>query len=441
MRRLLPLLTAASLAAQSQEPPPRPFDPNAGIANDGSIERPPQAAEQVHPERWRHVPPGRIAPGNVLERFLVSSFLSPILFREEDIGFGGGVALTDIDFRGEPYREFANALLTYSEEGQQAYRINWSRWLHYQTLPDGGVLREERGRLFGRLGYEKTLTRRFFGYGSRTSEDGETSYTEELTAVGLGWRDALGAPGGDWLLRSDLQLEHHGLSYGRVRGVPSTGDVAAFADDVAFGDGRTQVWWNSSFAHDTRDSLHQPYSGHRIGVLANLAVMDEGDTGGTVGLEAQQVIPTPPLLHRGGRPSEENPPTDCLAFGAFVVDTLGELPFYSQPSLGGAHTLRSYVENRFTGESACHGSVEYRFGVIPRGHRFTDTIRIERIGLAVFADLGTVADGLGELGDARWHHSYGTGLRIAFSREASFRVDWAFGEEGPNFTIAFGNSF
>lgn len=442
MKRTLALATfATALVAQGQEPPPRPFDPNAGIAADGSIDRPPQVQEQPNPERWRHIPPGRIAPGNVLERFLVSSFLSPIIFREEDIGFGGGVALTDIDFRQQRYREFANVLMTYSEEGQQAYRINWSRWLHYQELPDGGVLREERGRLFGRLGYEKTLTRRFFGFGSRTAETDETSYTEELTAIGLGIRDSLPDPGSDWLYRTDLQFEHHGLSYGRVIGVPNTGDVTAWQDDVAFGDGRSQVWLNTSLAHDSRDSLHQPYSGHRIGVFANFAVQDEGDLGGTFGIEAQQVFTMPPLLHRGGRMGEENPPTDCLAVGGFVIDSFGELPFYSLPSLGGSQSLRSYVENRFTGEAACHASAEYRIGLIPRGYKFTDAVRIERIGLAAFTDVGTVAEGLAGLDDGRWHHSYGAGLRIAFSREANFRLDWAFGDEGPNFTIAFGNSF
>jgi hypothetical protein len=123
-----------------------------------------------HPERWRYTPEARIKPGSILERFLVSSFVSPILFREKDIGFGGGLALTDVDFGDNRYREFANILLTYSEEGQQAYRINWSRWLNHRELAGGGVLREERGRVFGRLGYEKTLTRRFFGLGSRTRE-------------------------------------------------------------------------------------------------------------------------------------------------------------------------------------------------------------------------------------------------------------------------------
>ncbi len=430
------VLLLPALVAQS---PTAPYDPLAGMDADGRIEKPQIPDDVQNPERWRYTPPGRIKPGNVLERFLVSSFISPILFNESDIGFGGGIALTDVDFRNQRYREFANLLLTYSTEGQQAYRINWSRWLNYRELPNGGVLREERSRLFGRLGYEKTLTRRFYGFGSRTSVADETSYTEELTAVGFGVRTSLPDAGSDWMVRTDLQAEHHGLSYGRVENVPSTGQI--YADEVAAGDGKDQMWLLSNFAYDTRDSLHQPYDGHRIGVLANLSIATGGETGGILGLDAQQVFPLPPLLHLGGRGREENPPTDCIAIAGFVQDTVGDLPYYSLPSLGGGATLRSFGENRFTDRAAAHGSIEYRIGIVPRGYAFSDTIRLERIGAAVFYEGGTVASGIESLTDGKYHDSYGVGLRLAFSREAIFRIDIGYGDEGSNFTLAFGNSF
>ncbi|MFT7537582.1 MAG: hypothetical protein ACI85K_003542, partial [Hyphomicrobiaceae bacterium] len=46
-----------------------------------------------------------------------------------------------------------------------------------------------------------------------------------------------------------------------------------------------------------------------------------------------------------------------------------------------------------------------------------------------------------QLDDGRFLDSYGVGLRLAFSREAVFRVDVGYGEEGSNLTIAFGNAF
>lgn len=439
------LLLAATTVAQIEPPPlPQPtvvadYDPLRGLDADGRIPKPEIPPDIEHPERWRYTPAGRIKPGNVLDRFLVSSFLSPIVFREEDIGFGGGFALTDVDFRSQRYREFANIVMTYSEEGQQAYRMFWSRWLHVRDLPDGGVLREERGRLYARGGYEKTLTRRFFGFGSRTLEGAETSYTEELTHVGFGTRLSLPDPGSDWLLRVDAQAEHHGLSMGRVSTVPSTEQV--FSSEFADGDGVDQLWLLTNFGYDTRDSLHQPYEGKRAALSANFAYGSGGEVGGILGLDAQHVFALPPLLHRGAHGREENPPTDVLAFGAFVQDTVGDLPFYSLPTLGGTHTLRGYIQNRFTDRAAAHASVEYRIQLIPRGITFTDTIRIERIGLGVFYECGTVAHGIEDLHDGRFLDSYGFGLRLAFSREATFRVDFGYGDEGSNFTLAFGNSF
>ena len=443
-RRVLPFViscaTAVLSAQQQQDPTPvSAYDPLRGLDPDGRIPKPQYPDDIPHPERWRYTPPGRIKPGDVLDRFLVSSFLSPIVFHEEDIGFGGGFALTDVDFRNQRYREFANIVVTYSEEGQQAYRINWSRWLNVREMADGGVLREERGRLYGRAGYEKTLTRRFFGIGSETRKNAETSYTEELTAFGFGFRSSLPDPGSDWLLRADLQGEHHGLSRGRVSAVPSTEQV--FPAFVADGDGDDQLWLLLNFGWDTRDSLHQPYSGSRLGGTANLAWQSDSDFGGIVGVDAQQVFALPPLLHRGATGNEENPPTDVLAFGAVIQDTVGDLPFYSLPTLGGTHMLRGYIQNRFTDRALAHASVEYRIGLIPRGITFTDTIRIERIGLGFFYDCGTIGNGIEDLHDGKFLDSYGFGFRIAFSREAVFRVDWGYSDEGSNFTLAFGNSF
>ena len=56
-------------------------------------------------------------------------------------------------------------------------------------LPEGGVLQEERSRVRVATGYQRTLTRRFFGLGDDTEEHDETSYSDEygLLDVGLGF--------------------------------------------------------------------------------------------------------------------------------------------------------------------------------------------------------------------------------------------------------------
>lgn len=436
---------AQGTTAKPQNPDPfrqdpfRQYDPFQGMDESGRIPKPKFPDDLKRPERWRYTPPARIKPGGILDRFWVSSFVTPIIFREEDIGFGGGFALTDIDFRNQNFTEFANIVTTYSAEGQQNFRINWSKWLNHRTMPGGGIIREERGRLYARGGYSKTLTRRFFGFGSRSVEGDETSYTEELTEVGFGVRMPLPDPEGDWLARVDVELQRHALSAGRVTNVPSTD--GPFASAFQDGDGVNQIWVTGRFGWDTRDSLAQAYRGKRLGISFANAFQSAGEWGSVITLDGQHVFPIPPLFHRGAVGREENPPTDVLALGFFVQDTVGELPFYSLPTLGGGRTLRGYIQNRFTDRAAAHFSVEYRINLIERGYAFTDTIRFERIGLALFYDAGTVASDIDQLDAGRFLDSYGVGLRLAFSREAVFRVDVGYGEEGSNLTIAFGNAF
>ena len=431
----LPCLCVA-LVAQD----PDGYDPMEGMDENGRIERPDLPSDIANPGRWRYTPPGRIAPGGVFDRFLISNFISPIVFREQDIGTGGGFALTDIDFRNQNYREFANLVVTYSTEGQQAYRINWRRWLRHRELENGGIIREERTTLFGQLEYSKTLTRRFYGFGSRTTPADETSYTEELTQVGFGGRISIPEPGDDFITRVGLRFQHHGLSRGRLSSVPSTNEV--YPEEFAYGDGDDQFWVDLEVAFDSRDSLHQPYRGLRIGCVAQtVPVQSAGDPGGLVTVDARSVWPVPSLFHEGGNGREENPPTDVLAIGGFVTGSYGDLPFYSLPSLGGSDTLRGYIQNRFTDNAAAHASVEYRFGIVPRGFAISRSIRIERVNLGFFYDFGTVADDVGTLTDGKFLDSYGFGLRFSFSREASFRLDYGISSEDTNLTIAYGNSF
>src|SRR5918996_712185 len=101
-------------------------------------------------------------------------------------------------------------------------------------------------------------------------------------------------------------------------------------------------------------------------------------------------------MRRCGR-RQGTPATDTIALSAFIESSAGELPYYARPTLGGDNTLRGYIRHRFTGDAAWHATAEYRFWVVPRGIALTKQIRIERIGLALFHDVGTVANSLDAL--------------------------------------------
>jgi hypothetical protein len=62
------------------------FDPLQGMDADGRIPKVPLPIDLPNPERWRYVPEGRLKPGNVFERFMVSSFIAPIVYYEEAVG-------------------------------------------------------------------------------------------------------------------------------------------------------------------------------------------------------------------------------------------------------------------------------------------------------------------------------------------------------------------
>ena len=420
--------------------PPAPFDPLQGIDPNGRIPRAEIPDDIERPDRWRYIPEGRLKPGNVFQRLFVSSFLVPIVFRESDVGTGGGIALTDIDFRNQRRREFAGFFLTYTSEGQQNFSMVWRRWLHHRELPDGGVLQEERSFLRGRAGYSKTLTRRFFGFGADSDEHDESSYSDELAQIELGVERALPGPGGDWVLSLGLRGELHRLGSGSVDDEPDTRD--AFARAFRASRDADLGWVEAALRWDTRDSQALPYRGSMFSAWTSFAPLQGGgDVGMTYGFEGQHLIPLPGLLHSGGDPEEEHPPTDSLALGARLTGSAGNLPFFSLPTLGGAFGQRGYIAGRFRDGAAWLGVAEYRFWVLPRGFPITRTIRIERVGLAPFYEIGSVAGDIPRLFESRVIHSYGIGARLTLERTAPFRIDVGFSEEGVEVHARFGLSF
>lgn len=441
----------AAAAAAPAAPPPasgpapaapaeRPYDPRAGIEESGRIPKVELPPDLEHPERWRYIPEGRIKPGNVLERFLVTTFIAPFVFFDEEVGFGGGVAITDIDFRTQRRREFAGIALSYTTEGQQRYTIRWRRRLHHRDLPQGGVIFDERSELVALGGYERTLTRRFFGLGPDTRERDETDYLEEVSFLGAGLELALPRAAGDWVVEFGLSAQHTNLSRGRVDDEPDTKDV--FPELFAAGDRHDSLWVTLGLRLDTRDSEVNPYRGFHLGATATLApVQTHGLFGATLGLEASWVVAVPGLFHRGGDPDEAHPPTDTVALGARLWWTEGRLPFWALPTLGGQNTLRGFVPNRWTDRAAWHAALEYRFWFIPRGFALTESIRIERIGAALFFEAGSVAARVEKFGTAGIKPSGGLGLRFTLERSALFRADLGFSEDGTNLALGFGVSF
>lgn len=423
-----------------KNPTLKKFDPLAGVERSGRIPKAKLPPDIKNPDRWRYVPEGRIKDGNVINRLFVSSFIAPLFFFEQDVGAGGGVAITDIDFRQKRRREFAGTFLTYTTEGQQRYTIIWQRWRYHRELKNGGIIFEDRSFVRLHAGYRKTLTRRFYGLGSDTSADDETSYTDELVAAKLLWQESFPDPGDDLVFQLGLSGEKHNLSEGYVSDVPSTEEI--YPELFKAGDDYGMLKLYGQLRYDTRDSQHAPYSGGELALnVDGIPLQSNNQCAAIFGLNGNWVKKVPGLFHDDGDAEEAHPPTDVIALDGRLYSTQGDLPFWQLPSLGGRNTLRGYIQNRFTDEAAWHVTAEYRFWIIPRGLRFTDSINIERFGAAFFYDIGTVAKSLEKLIDATIHDSYGVSFRFSLERSALFRADLGFSDEGTNFTFTYGLSF
>jgi len=445
-------LAARALAVEPPapaEPAPRRHERGSGIEDDGRIPRPQRPADLPNPDRWRYLPEGRIPAGNFFERFLVTSVAAPAVFKSSDAGWGGGLGIGDLDFRGQRRRENLAVYGTYSEEKQQSYGFAWRRWLHQRELPEGGVLQEERSFVQASASYSRTRTRRFFGIGPRSRKDadpangvpGETRFTDENVSVELGSEVAWPDPGDPLVLSGRLALDLHELS-GGLGSDPDTKDPMLGYPQL-FGEAEHQdvVWARSGLRYDTRDSQRNPYGGFHVGARAEGGVLLHGsELVGRLTLDASWVVPLPGLLHTGD-PDEENPSTDTFFLGWRTTLASGDLPFTLLPDLGGPDSLRGFVTGRFRDDASWFGRAEYRVWVLERGLGLKPPFRIERIGVAGFYELGSVGSSGIDLFESRVQHSYGASLIASIERAFPFRADLAFSKDGMRLTAGLGLSF
>ncbi|MGH0030630.1 MAG: BamA/TamA family outer membrane protein [Myxococcota bacterium] len=434
------LLALAPAAGWAQEP--GEYDPWQGIDPNGRIPAIEKPDDLPNPDKWRYIPEGRIKPGNVFQRFLVSSIIAPFVFHDSDVGTGFGVTAVDIDFRQQRRRELGGVWASYTTEGQQNYSFFWRRWLHHREVPTGGVLQEERSFVRASGGYTRTLTRRFFGLGPGTDESDETSYRDETTYAEVGFERAWPEPGDPLVWGAGLRGETHSLGPGHVSGEPNTKDVHPFLFRDA--DRTQQGWALAEVRYDTRDSQRNPYRGWAVGAdVATALAQTHGDVGAVFGLFGTKIVPVPSPFHDGGDPDEEHPPTDVVALSLRGRLASGNLPFFAQPMLGGAAAHRGFIAGRFRDRGSWIGGIEHRFWFLPRGFKvpFTDAIHIERVGAAAFYEIGAVFPNESELFTSRIRQSYGIGLRLSLERAAPFRLDFGFSEDGVNINARFGLAF
>src|SRR5262249_2284795 len=91
-----------------------------------------------------------------------------------------------------------------------------------------------------------------------------------------------------------------------------------------------------------------------------------------------------------------------------------EVPFYMQPTVGGADDLRGFRDYRFRDRNVALVNAEYRWEAV------------EGLDLALFTDAGQVAARPTDLKLSRMQASYGLGFRFNTSKNVVLRMDIGF---------------
>lgn len=192
----------------------------------------------------------------------------------------------------------------------------------------------------------------------------------------------------------------------------STGGALETAN-LAGNRGSTGVFLSGAKAiYDTTDGSFFPTYGSLAEVTVQAAPEGMSDTGasGLMSVDLRRYIQ--PWAHR----------RDVVAFQTLYQQSWGNTPFFLLPSLGGDDTLRGYAEERFRGNSALSGQVEYR---LPLRHR---------LGMTGFFAAGQAASAFRELDALNPVFAGGIGLRFAINpaQGLNLRLDVAFSRESSS---------
>ena len=128
-----------------------------------------------------------------------------------------------------------------------------------------------------------------------------------------------------------------------------------------------------------------------------------------IAVSLQQFVPLPNRYRRVALRAE----------GVFTdADSDQSVPFYLQPTLGGARDLRGFREFRFRDRNAVLVGAEYQWEAW------------WALDIAIFAEAGTVAHKGRQLTLNSMEATYGVGFRFHSNRALVGRLDLAFSREG-----------
>lgn len=280
--------------------------------------------------------------------------------------------------------------------------------------------RVSRFRLYGSARYRHQASIAYYGSGPDTAEEDRTTFLlkDFQTKISVGYQFT---PQVAWV--SEVGILRHALGPGREGSSPALG--ALFTDSTAPGLESPPDYQTTSSALilDFRDDPGAPHKGifaasgwekyHHLGGsnLYHFSLWGS-DIRGFIPLWSTRRV----LALR------------ALALYADATDD-NQVPFFLKPSLGGSRGMRGYRSFRFRGDKLLQFQAEYRWEPA------------RRLELALFTDAGMVADKGERLSLSKLKDDFGVGFRVKTSKSTIFRIDQAWGDEGPRLVIRFFGAF
>lgn len=248
----------------------------------------------------------------------------------------------------------------------------------------------------------------FFGIGRNSLKTNRTDYLLRSVEGGatVRWR-----PGRWWDFGAGASYLTPEIGHGTDSRFPSTEELFNPATIPGFLAQPDFLRADVSAALDWRDNPLHPHFGGLIGVA--LSQFQDRDLNRydfrRVDVDVQQYVPLPNRYR-------------ILALRAEAVltqaDAGNQVPFYFQPTLGGANTMRGFREFRFRDANSLLLGAEYRWEAW------------WAMDGALFVDAGTVAPTRGALSVSDMKVSYGIGFRLHSNSAVVARLDLAFSPEG-----------
>lgn len=259
----------------------------------------------------------------------------------------------------------------------------------------------------------------FFGFGQNSNEDNRSNYLLRNTEAGAE---------AQWTIARLVDVTG-GVSYLKPRigsgtdsRFPTTEEIFDPATIPGYGEQPDFLRADATVALDWRDNRLHPHAGGRY--AANFSDYRDRDLDAydfrRVSIDLQQYVPIPDRYR-----------TIALHAVAVFTDPASgqEVPFYFQPTLGGARALRGFREFRFQDRNSLLMTAEYRWEAW------------WALDGALFVDAGMVAHDRRDFRLRDLDVSYGVGFRLHSNRAFVARLDLAFSKEGFIPLLRFEHAF